>query len=187
MARHMITIMSVLTSRLRDLSSDRHRLTAGEQLFRMGEKVERFYLVLQGEIALERISADGRRLVLQRVRTGDIVAEASIFAGFYHCDATSVTDSEVASLPIVRLTEMSRTDRAIMEHLARHLAAEVQRTRARAEILSFHKVRDRLDAWLLLHEGAMPAKGGWLALAEEIGVSPEALYRELGRRRSSGR
>lgn len=179
----MITIMSSLASRLRDLSSDRQRLKAGGQLFRMGQKVERFYLVLMGEIALERISADGRRLVLQRARTGDIVAEASIFAGFYHCDATSVVDSEVMSLTIARLTEMSRTDPGIMEHLARHLATEVQQTRARAEIFSFHKVRDRLDAWLLLHGGAMPAKGGWLALAEEIGVSPEALYRELGQRR----
>lgn len=179
----MIVIMSLLESRLFGLSSDGFRLATGEQLFRTGQKVDRLYLVLRGEIALERISLEGRRLVLQRARIGDIVAEASMFAAAYHCDATALTESEVASVPIDRFKAMSQIDPQIMEELARHLAMQVQKTRTRAEILSLNKVEDRLDAWLVLHEGTMPAKGHWLALAEEIGVSPEALYRELGRRR----
>jgi hypothetical protein len=31
----------------------------------------------------------------------------------------------------------------------------------------------------------LPSKGEWKALAEDIGVSPEALYRELSKRRRS--
>ena len=55
----------------------------------------------------------------------------------------------------------------------------------RAEILSLRTVAQRLSAWLELN-GELPAKGEWLILAAEIGTSPEALYREIARRRNSG-
>ena len=45
------------------------------------------------------------------------------------------------------------------------------------------RLSDRLDAWLMMNLGKLPSKGGWLPLAAELGVTPEALYRELARRR----
>jgi hypothetical protein len=42
-------------------------------------------------------------------------------------------------------------------------------------------VRARLDAWTEWL-GDVPAKGRWLGIARDIGVTPEALYREMGRR-----
>ncbi len=48
------------------------------------------------------------------------------------------------------------------------------------------KVADRLDAWLC--EGhLLPNKGRWQDVASELGVSREALYRELARRRIKAR
>lgn len=44
------------------------------------------------------------------------------------------------------------------------------------------KVCDRVDAWLALNGGVLPPKGQWKRLAAEIGVSVEALYRELAAR-----
>lgn len=41
-------------------------------------------------------------------------------------------------------------------------------------------VWERLDGWLALH-GELPPRGGWIEIAREIGVTPEALYRELAR------
>jgi hypothetical protein len=43
-------------------------------------------------------------------------------------------------------------------------------------------VAARLDAWLTLKR--LPPKGEWGALADDIGVTREALYRELARRRA---
>lgn len=63
-----------------------------------------------------------------------------------------------------------------------HLSREVRNARQRAEILSLRTVADRLDAWLA-ENGDMPEKGLWKNVAEEIGASPEALYREIARRR----
>jgi len=72
---------------------------------------------------------------------------------------------------------------ALAEAWAGHLAREVQATRLRAEILSLHGVAARLGAWLAAHGAALPPRGGWRILAQEIGVTPEALYREIARRR----
>jgi hypothetical protein len=52
-----------------------------------------------------------------------------------------------------------------------------------AETVSLRTVAQRLDAWLAWNEDRLPGKGEWKAVAEEISVSPEALYRELAARR----
>jgi CRP-like cAMP-binding protein len=74
-------------------------------------------------------------------------------------------------------------DPALARALAQYLALEVQSARARAEIVALKTVAARLDAWLALNNGPLPPKGRWCEVAEEIGVTPEALYRELARRR----
>ena len=62
-----------------------------------------------------------------------------------------------------------------------NLAKAVQAQRARIEILRMRRVSDRLNAWVDLH--GEPRKGEWINVADQIGVSPPALYRELARRR----
>lgn len=73
----------------------------------------------------------------------------------------------------------------LSEAWAGHLASEVQRARLHAEILSLKTVADRLDAWIAWN-GAPPVKGRGAFVAMEIGITPEALYREMAKRRSSG-
>jgi CRP-like cAMP-binding protein len=67
----------------------------------------------------------------------------------------------------------------------RHLAHELQIARLHAEILSLRTVAERLDACVGWRGGVLPQKGEWRTIAHEIGVSPEALYRELAKRRGS--
>jgi len=75
-------------------------------------------------------------------------------------------------------------DRDFSHAWSAHLATEVQRARLHAEIVSLTTVAARLNAWLAWN-GPLPEKGEWSAVAEQIGVSPEALYRELARRRGN--
>jgi hypothetical protein len=63
------------------------------------------------------------------------------------------------------------------------LALELQRARSHAEIVSLKTVSACVDAWTMLNDGAPRAKGRWRQVAAAIGVTPEALYRELARRR----
>ena len=156
-------------------------LAKGAVLFRQEDQVRFMYLVRSGVVALERPMTDGTALTLHVASTDMALAEASLFAARYHCDAVVRSEAKVARLPRAAFLDAlrSRPDAALS--LIETHAREVQSQRARIEILRLRRVADRLDAWLELH-GA-PPKGEWIRVAEQIGVSPPALYRELARRR----
>jgi hypothetical protein len=40
----------------------------------------------------------------------------------------------------------------------------------------------RLDGWMAWR-GSLPRKGEWIGLAAQLGVSPEAVYREIAKLR----
>ena len=180
----MIGIMSPTTlDELWDDGAYERRFDTSEVLFRAGDPVRLFYRVVDGTVALMRPLAHGSDLVLQRARAGDVLAEASLFAAAYHCDAVATSPARLRSIPVERVTAALERRPELAWSIAAYLAAEVQAARARAEIVSLKTVATRLDAWLALKGEALPPKGRWRELAAEIGVSPEALYRELATRR----
>jgi CRP-like cAMP-binding protein len=180
----MIEIMSTgLADRLRSFPGRDRALAPGQYLFHRGDPVRVLYQVLAGEVRLTRHQTDGATLVLQRAVAGDILAEASLFVARYHCDAIAATASSVRSIATRVLRERLAREPGFAEAWSAHLAGLVQRARLRAEILSLKTVAAKLEAWLAWNEGTLPPKGDWKSLAAEIGTSPEALYRELGKRR----
>jgi hypothetical protein len=58
-----------------------------------------------------------------------------------------------------------------------------QGARLRSEVLSLRTVAERLAAWTAWNGGKIPKKGEWKLVANQIGVSPEALSRELAKNR----
>jgi CRP-like cAMP-binding protein len=180
----MIAIMSEIRSAIESHERGRLVVLAGRVLFSLGDKVVRLHRILSGEIILERHSAGGLRLILQRARSGDVLAEPSIFAERYHCSAMATSDAEVAYAPVEAIRSMILQHPPALERLARQFARDVQSARFRAEILSLRRLSDRLDAWLDINDGVLPDRGNWLVLAADLAVTPEALYRELAKRRS---
>jgi CRP-like cAMP-binding protein len=85
-------------------------------------------------------------------------------------------------VPLQRIEAAFAEDPDLARAWPRHLAQEVQRARAQAEILSLKTVAERVDAWITLNDGALPPMGYWHQVASD-GITPEALYRELARRR----
>jgi CRP/FNR family transcriptional regulator, dissimilatory nitrate respiration regulator len=180
----MIMIMSEsLADRLRKMAGREQQLMAGNILFRAGDPVISIFLVAAGSLQLIRVLPQGSPLTLQRAGPGAILAEASLVADRYHCDATAVEDSILHVVPLRRLRADLRDDPDLASALTRHLAYEVHRARAQAEMLSLKTVAERVDAWLTLNDSSLPPRGRWRQVASDIGVSPEALYRELARRR----
>ena len=176
----MIAIMLRATTGLfRD--APRRPLRAGDVLFRRGDPVRALHLVLEGEVALTRALADGGALALHRAGPGALVAEASLFAEVHGCDTAASRDGALAVVPVAAARARLAADGPAALALLAGLSEEVRRLRARVEILRLRRVADRLDAHLALHDP--PAPGGWAVVAEAIGVTPPALYRELARRR----
>jgi CRP-like cAMP-binding protein len=177
----MMAIMSDAIMRLFDGAEGR-RIDAGVRLFHGGDPVRTMYLVAGGAVDLTRVTGAGGPVILQRARPGQVLAEASAYAACYHCDAHAVTEAVVHALPVAAFRARLTADPLLAECWAAHLAQAVQTARLRAEIRTLRTVAERLDAWLGAAQ-ALPARGTWQDLAAELGVSREALYRELSRRR----
>jgi CRP-like cAMP-binding protein len=179
----MITIMSPDHTRLffLPLTTER-RLQPGEPLFFAGDPVTQLALITEGRVHLLRRTVEGASVILQAAGPGDVLAEASCYSASYHCGAEAAQPSTVRLLPVSTFRAALRDDPDLAEVWAAYLAGSVQAARLCAEIRTLRKVSERVDAWL--GEGrALPEKGQWQDLAAELGVTREALYRELARRR----
>lgn len=178
----MIAIMRKSTSTLFQDARDTG-LAPGEALFLAGKEVAEIFMVRSGRIHLQRHTTHGAHMVLQNAGPGAVVAEASAYSSRYHCDAVAAEESVVAGLPKERFLTALDDEPALAASWSAMLARSVQAARLRSEIRSLPRVADRLDAWL--GEGnALPGKGNWQNVAAELGVTREALYRELSRRRT---
>ena len=178
----MIEIMSEeLATLLQGLRGREYEFAAGAPVFHLGDAVRVVHFVRRGAIHLVRTQEDGAALILQRARAGSILAEASVYSDRYHCDARAESDARTWAVAQKDLSRRLDANPELSRDWARHLAHEVQRARLHAEILSLKTVAARLSAWLFWN-GALPEKGQWHRIADEIGVTPEAFYRELAKR-----
>ena len=180
----MITIMpNDFLTLLNDLPGHTQHLPAGVLLFQRADPVTQVFAVRTGRVHLLRRQEDGASFLLQRAGPGALIAEASLLSDSYHCAAETVEASSLTAWPRRAVQALVTGDKDAALAYARHLAAEVRIARLRAEITCLRRVSDRLDAWLAWHECGLPAKGEWHHLAQELNVTPEALYREIARRR----
>ena len=165
----------------------RYRLEAGDGLFLRGRVPTHVYWVESGEIQLQRASPHGRNVVLQRVREG-FVAEASLQATRYHCDAVAGQPSTVWRFARGHVLEALRGSTELAMWWAGRLAEQLRSARLRLERLSLKGAGDRI-----VHAIETEGSGGslWLAStrrewAAELGLTPEALYRSLARLQRAG-
>jgi CRP/FNR family transcriptional regulator, dissimilatory nitrate respiration regulator len=164
-----------------DVRSGLRRLQAGEALFRQGDAASAIFAVEQGRLRLVRHTGD-HAVTLHTARPGELLAEAALFAHVYHCDAVASVPSLVRTFPKRPLLAAFRGDPALAERFMAVLARQVQVLRGRLEERSIRSARERV-----LHHLALTADGdrtvrleGTLKdLADEIGLSHEALYRAL--------
>jgi CRP-like cAMP-binding protein len=184
----MIAIMSnQLEHHLRSLSAQKFAFASGQYLFHLGDPVRMMYFVITGMVHLTRTQRDGSMLVLHQARPRCILAEASFCSQHYHCDAVAMAETHAFAYAMTEFRAYLRASPEFADVWARHLAHELQTARLHAEILSLKTVAQRLDAWLGWRGGALPRKGEWRTIADEIGVSREALYREIAGRRGSSK
>lgn len=154
------------------------QLARGERLFHAGQRPTQMHYVLQGEVLLQRSDRDGGCRVLQRSRQG-FVAEASLEAPRYHCDALATAPTRLLRLPLDALRAALRDDGAFALRWIALLNQEMRRLRLHCERLGLGTVQARL--WHLIDSegqaGELPLGSGLKNLAGQLGVSHEALYR----------
>lgn len=181
----MITIMSHhFRCFLDGIRTKTFSYSAGQHLFELGAPVRYMHFVETGTVRLVRYQTDGAALVLQKVSAKSLLAEASLYATAYHCTAEAQTAATTWVVSRKDFRMRLAADARFSEAWGRHLAHEVQEARLHAQMVSLKTVEARLNAWVEW-KGPLPERGAWASIAHEIGVSPEALYRELARRRTT--
>lgn len=168
---------------LEGLRARQRHVGGGQSLFHRGDTVTEMHFVLAGSVHLVRHQSDGSTLILQKAGPGSILAEASLYSRTYHCDAVAFGAAETRTYAKAGFRKLLAKNAEFSDIWAGYLAQELQSARLRSEILSLKTVAGRLDAWIAWNGGDPPARGEWKLVANEIGVSPEALYREIARRR----
>jgi CRP/FNR family transcriptional regulator, dissimilatory nitrate respiration regulator len=165
-------------------------LKAGQVLFRGGQRTAGLYNVIAGAVRLVRVDRAGREAVLHTASAGETLAEASLFAATYHCDAIAMTDAVVRLYPkAVLLAEFERDPRAAQVFMAM-LAHQIMNLRTRLEQRNIHSAHDRIRHYLALNTGAdgrtVKVTGTLKNLAVELGLTHEALYRTLADMAAAG-
>ncbi len=158
-------------------------LKKGSYLFHRNAPVCTVYVIENGLIELIRYQQNGTSITLQRAAEMTFIAEASVYSDTYHCDAIAEQTSKVHELPKTAFLKLIRNNPDLSNMWSAYLAAEVQSARYRSETLSRKTVTERLDCWQDWNNRELPPKGQWKNIAAQLAVSPEALYRELAKRR----
>lgn len=174
-------MIEIMFNHLAAIPNSVRHLKQGQYLFHTGDRVTSVFVVKAGEVHLIRHHKSGGSAILQRALSNSILGEASLFTSSYHCDAIAQSDAKIQVFSRSKVLEHLRKSPTFAIALAEYLAVEVRQQRQRAEILSFKSVSEKLDAWLASN-GALPSRGTVKYVAIEIGVTPEALYREISNR-----
>ena len=160
-------------------------LAKGDTVFRSENNVTSIFLVVSGSVSLERVLPNGDKLVLNIAHSGNLLAEASLFAENYHCDGIVLEDTQILKLKRADLLKRLEDSPQSLFRMMQDNTAEIKRLRNQIEILRHQRVSERLDAWLLLN--GPNDKKQWVEIASAIGVSPPALYRELAKRKKQSK
>jgi CRP-like cAMP-binding protein len=163
------------------------RFAAGETLYRRGDRPSAMLWVLEGELRLVRLTADGSVLIMQRVRSG-FIAEASMEASAYHCDVVAAVAGQLLRFPLPLFRAELEREAVFRQAWMRRLALEVRKLRAQSERLGLHGAAERIVHYLETEgsDGAVTLTQSRKAWAAELGLSHEVLYRTLRRLREEG-
>jgi CRP-like cAMP-binding protein len=171
-----------LAPAVRDAAAER-KLKFGEALFRLGDKTAGLCEVVAGRVRLTRVDRAGHETVLHVAGPGETLAEASLFAAMYHCDAIASTDAVVRVYPKAALLAAFEADPKSMQAFTAMLARQVMDLRTRIEQRNIRSARERIRHFLALNAGAdgktIDMRGTLKELAAELGLAHEALYRTL--------
>jgi CRP/FNR family transcriptional regulator, dissimilatory nitrate respiration regulator len=187
--RDLVSMADWLTPTVKAAGIER-ALAAGQILFRNGHRTAGLYEVITGNVRLLRVDRAGREVVLHVAAGGETLAEASLFAPTYHCDAIATTDAVVRLYPkAIVLAEFERNSRTAQAFMAM-LARQVMQLRTRLEQRNIHSAHDRILHYLTVNAGedghTVMVPGTLKDLATELGLAHEVLYRTLADMATAG-
>lgn len=169
---------------VRTIRPRRRLLAAGDMVMRAGEPAQALFHVERGTI---RLSRGG--FPLCAVTTGQSFAETALFADSLDYDATAEDDASVLVFPKTAVLLLLKSHPDLNLAFSAYLARQADALRSRSEILRLKGARARVLAWLA-HAGAaagtITLDRPLTAVAHDLGLTREALYRTLAAMEAAG-
>jgi CRP-like cAMP-binding protein len=162
-------------------------LNIGEAVFVQGSRPESVDFVQSGEIHLLRYTPGGGNILLHR-SCGGFIAEASIDASNYHCDAIAVSVTTLLRFDREQFKAALDSSADFCKAWRLMLAHEIRRLRSHCERLALHTAQARIAHYIACEgqHGVLELSSTLKSWALELGLSHEALYRELSRLKAQG-
>ena len=164
--------------------------TAGQRLFRQGDRASDFYIITSGRVKLVRYTIEGRMVVLQVARRGESLGENSVIFDVYSCSAIAEVETRAIAYPQPLLTEGVRDYPELAEDLTTKLISKIQSLKVGLELLQIRSAHLRLLRYLQYNAASsnivnldQPLK----EVAAELNLAPRTLSRALARLEYEGR
>jgi len=163
--------------------ASRIRLGEGQLLFSQGDAAERFFLVLEGQVRLYRLSPDGGEKVIEIVAPGQTFAEALMFlnAPRYPVCSAALCPTELIGIDSRDFACMLRDSVDTCFVLLGDLSQRLRALIGEIDNLTLHTATSRVAGYLLmkLPEGCraleLDVRKG--VLASRLSVKPETFSR----------
>ncbi|BBB27661.1 Crp/Fnr family transcriptional regulator [Amphritea japonica] len=182
-------LFSSLTEKAKDnLCQHCHiiKLKNDETLFHQGGDAHSFYIVLEGNIKLYRVSPDGQTKVIEVIKKGGAFAEALMFMEQirYPLNAAAMGACEVLAIPNKLYKETLLKEPQSALKLMGNMAVKLHRRINEIEILTLQNTRHRLGNYLFGLAPDPAAKQCVVQLpmakqliASQLGMQPETFSR----------
>jgi len=135
----------------------RHRLEAGDYLYRSGQPFRAIYLIHAGSVKTSEISEDGREQVTGFRMRGELVGVESIGLTKHVSDVIALETCEIWELPYPPVLTACRRIPDLQMRLASAMATEIRRDRSWMLAIGTLSAEQRVAAFLLdvaaRHEG----------------------------------
>jgi CRP/FNR family transcriptional regulator len=167
------------------------RVEKGQFIFFQDDPSDKAYLVRSGLISIILESLDGRKLVINEMRSGDFFGEVGLLTKQSRSSsAIARTDGELLALPRQAFISVMDMEPALVRRMLEMTAVRLRESSERESALAFLDAQGRL-ARLLLQLGRQELEKGYITisqeeLAERTGQTRQTVAKALGRWRRAG-
>ncbi len=165
--------------------SSAHQYESGEMIFGEGEEATSFYIVLEGQVQIYKISREGKEMILHLFGPGEIFAEVPIFSGIprYPANALCTQPTKILAIQGSGFQQLVKMHPDIALNMLSVFAQRLHKFSGLIEDLSLRSVDSRLAKYLLSVSENSPDKAvikiQKKTLAAILGTIPETLSRSF--------
>lgn len=158
-----------------------------QELYREGQPVDRFFVVLDGHVELS-VDVDGRRSVVEVARRPTLLGDAAMFGpGHYIMSARVLTQARLLAIPAPAFRARLEGRMDILLHMLTTMSLRLRMLVRQIAELKLKTTAQRLGSFMLT---MVEAESGRVELrfpydkrlvADQLGMKPESLSRALGK------